>query len=1178
MPASGAARGGLHVRVVCDEPRMDQLASAHSGRDAEVWRDDCVELFVATPRLRRYAHFAVNPAGGLFDELGRDARWNAEWQAEATRGETSWRVDFLLPWKALGGSPEAEETWRLNVCRSRRPVSELSCWSPTGSGFHAPDRFGQIRFGEGPVPTALAWHLPSATRGEIRSVWSPAEPPPVLLVNGQPAEKGFAIGQEGIVPLWLEVRRGEEAVYRTLRVVQLAPLRTLLAEVDRRLGAIPSHPALDPEVRALRAEFAAVRELAAVAPPSASERVERMLGQLRLRASHLAVRGRLLADKAPADGIAYGIETPLRKLLRHEPFTGQPGGTVAFDAGRNEMAAAQVVLFAFADPLLMVRAEWGDAKAESGAVLPASALRVRRVGYVHTCKPVYRVDYTGVWPDPLMEATPFDVQPQGFETLWVDVRVPTDAVPGVYRGELRLVARNARPTAVPVEIRVRGFTIPARPSLSTAFGLGPNWRVPQDRDAYVRNYLEHRISPYSAAPSPTLEKPPLLDWRAARELRVRATADTACALLVTVVPEDGEPLTLGPEPVVPGRETSAVLDLRSFGQPVREWRASLAGAARGTLTAELAGADGAVRGLCADATAAQRVGADGWIEEWPTWSGTGWDDPQIPAVWDWTAFDGALDTYLPLGLAAHRAPLRQPYGGWARALQEHLAASGRLEMFYTYLFDEPTPERYPLLNRVLGEVKRSAPQVKNMMTARHFPPELKYVDIWCPEAYSFDPAAAKAEQERGREVWWYVAFSTRHPFPNVWIDYPALDCRVWPWMTWKHDLDGMLYWSGTAWSRNDPWRTGETFHDSNGDGSLLYPGDDGKPVDSIRWECLRDGLEDYEILCLLEAGSSELRAAARAPELVRRAETLCAIEDGVVRSFRDYNGDPAALLAARREMSDVLEAIVGELGREPAIQGRPRRRSGVDLAAIPADDPASATMSGVASVVLPPPQPETGLMLRYAFDTDAPFACDLSGMGRHGRVRGARREKGTLVLGDKGGVRLPGGLELLGATATEGTVALWARPDFDPSSLSNKLFEGYATLFYFMETDGNGLPDGYDEIGLFLHGPKLLARCGGRPSLFASIDTPFVKGRWTHVAITWTQGDRRLYVDGKAAAVVKGEFPPARLDGFPATLGCHSPRMGWPWQGALDEFRVYRRALAPAEIRRLAASPAPGDK
>ena len=523
--------------------------------------------------------------------------------------------------------------------------------------------------------------------------------------------------------------------------------------------------------------------------------------------------------------------------------------------------------------------------------------------------------------------------------------------------------------------------------------------------------------------------------------------------------------------------------------------------------------------------------------------------------------------------------MQAPLGPWAAEYQRHLSEKGWLPLFYTYLYDEPEPAHYPRVNELLGAVKRAAPGVANMMTARQFPPELPYVDIWCPEAYSFDPATAKAEQAKGRTVWWYVAFSTRHPYPNVWIDYPAIDCRVWPWMTWKHDLDGMLYWSATYWSAMDPWRSGETFHDSNGDGSLLYPGVDGKPVDSIRWECLRDGLEDYEVFCLLEAGAAELAQAGQHPELVTQARTLCAIDDGVVRSYKDYNPDPHALLAARRAMSATLEGVVAALGHEPRIAGRPRHRLSSAPPTPPAPPPTAPQLSPVThSWSLPEPLPEDGLVLFYDFEAKAPFAGDRSGRGNDGLVRAAEFAEGRrgqgLRLHDKGCVQLASGLELFGDRPTQGTVALWARPDTALETLPDGLYEGYAVLFYAMQTDGNGLPDGLDEIGLYLHGDSLHARLGGQNCLFATVPNPMRRNAWTHLALVWAPNRRVLYVDGVAVATREDAYEPPALDLFAATLGAHAPRQEWGFKGTLDEFRLYTRALAPAEVAALATAPA----
>ena len=133
------------------------------------------------------------------------------------------------------------------------------------------------------------------------------------------------------------------------------------------------------------------------------------------------------------------------------------------------------------------------------------------------------------------------------------------------------------------------------------------------------------------------------------------------------------------------------------------------------------------------------------------------------------------------------------------------------------------------------------------------------------------------EQARGGEMTWYISCDQVYPQPNYFIDAPALDLVMVPWITARYNMDGILYWALNFWSQTpDPWLDAVTFISGfvcsdggvlNGEGSLLYPGDrterytgqpdvDG-PVSSIRFELLREGLEDYEYLWMLEAAGQK---------------------------------------------------------------------------------------------------------------------------------------------------------------------------------------------------------------------------------------------------------------------------------------------------------------------------------
>ncbi|HID06464.1 MAG TPA: DUF4091 domain-containing protein, partial [Armatimonadetes bacterium] len=295
---------------------------------------------------------------------------------------------------------------------------------------------------------------------------------------------------------------------------------------------------------------------------------------------------------------------------------------------------------------------------------------------------------------------------------------------------------------------------------------------------------------------------------------------------------------------------------------------------------------------------------------------------------DFTEFDAVVEKYYPWAVNLILVPLphgvsrdasledakrriqESGLGRVAAAFERHLMEKGWLDTAYTYLWDEPIGAHFPIVNLLTGTVKRSAPRLKNMITARGFPHALKYVDIWCPEIFSFDPQSAERERKRGKRIWWYVAFSCRHPYPNFWIDYPALDCRVVFWLTWKHRIDGFLYWSISNWWRvRDPLENTQTFPGANGDGTLIYPGSDGGPIDTIRWENIREGLEDYEYFVLLQKLVNEAVRRGVRNDIIAHARKLLAIDDSLVRNYANWSHDPTAYLATRSKMAQAIEAL-----------------------------------------------------------------------------------------------------------------------------------------------------------------------------------------------------------------------------------------------------------------------------
>jgi hypothetical protein len=194
-----------------------------------------------------------------------------------------------------------------------------------------------------------------------------------------------------------------------------------------------------------------------------------------------------------------------------------------------------------------------------------------------------------------------------------------------------------------------------------------------------------------------------------------------------------------------------------------------------------------------------------------------------------------------------------------------------------------------------------------------------YVNNFCVHGNSLnDPEVKKAlleEQAKGGEATWYISCDQAYPQPNYFIDAPAMDPVMVPWITARYHMNGILYWAANFWNQTpDPWLDPVTYISGfdcsngwvlNGEGSLLYPGDHTKrytgqpdvvgPVSSIRFELLREGIEDYEYLWMLK-------------DLGDNAFAEKKIDDMVV-DVSAFSRNVAELYLARKSMARRLEEL-----------------------------------------------------------------------------------------------------------------------------------------------------------------------------------------------------------------------------------------------------------------------------
>jgi len=235
-------------------------------------------------------------------------------------------------------------------------------------------------------------------------------------------------------------------------------------------------------------------------------------------------------------------------------------------------------------------------------------------------------------------------------------------------------------------------------------------------------------------------------------------------------------------------------------------------------------------------------------------------------------------------------------------------------LFYTYLRDEPNDEEaYHYVQRWGRAIRQADSVVKVLVVEQTWTQDEAWgdlygaVDIWCPLFSLFKPESAARRRKLGETIWTYTALCQGKMTPWWHTDFPLLHYRVPAWIAWRYRIRGLLYWGGMSfWNQvEDPWTEPGTLDRRNqrkellfnGEGSLVYP---GRAVGyegiapGLRVKALRDAIEDYEYLAMLEkAGLADEAQKVVLP---------------LAESWFQWDRDPAAYETARRKLAELIVA------------------------------------------------------------------------------------------------------------------------------------------------------------------------------------------------------------------------------------------------------------------------------
>ncbi|MBM4030414.1 MAG: DUF4091 domain-containing protein [Planctomycetes bacterium] len=274
---------------------------------------------------------------------------------------------------------------------------------------------------------------------------------------------------------------------------------------------------------------------------------------------------------------------------------------------------------------------------------------------------------------------------------------------------------------------------------------------------------------------------------------------------------------------------------------------------------------------------------------------------------------------------------------------------GLIDQALVYIGDET--KDWPEMRKRADAIRKACPELMIMIGGSFPRPELEgIIDIFDPQidvgkgnqvysvnAQDIQPLIAKA-QGRGEKFFWYVAAGPMLPCPNVQMEEPLIASRVLFWLTWKFGVTGFEYYCYNIWRHNYPDKDGKRWPDkpfyprgwgdTNGDGMLFYPGPDG-PFSSVRFENIRDGIEDWESHYVLRdyVEACLLRPSYRPEPLLAKAQALLKVPDEVTKlDFVSWTWEPEVLLKAHRELGDTIEALAKVVPEEEMLKVRVARK------------------------------------------------------------------------------------------------------------------------------------------------------------------------------------------------------------------------------------------------------------
>jgi len=234
------------------------------------------------------------------------------------------------------------------------------------------------------------------------------------------------------------------------------------------------------------------------------------------------------------------------------------------------------------------------------------------------------------------------------------------------------------------------------------------------------------------------------------------------------------------------------------------------------------------------------------------------------------------------------------------ALESHLRQKGWLNNTLFHIKDEPSMHNSMAWRDMSSLIHHYAPDLKRI-DAIETTNVLDNIEIAVPKLDAFATwyDTYRNAMEKGTELWFYtVGIFQGSLYPNKTIDLPVMNSRILHWLNYKYDATGYLHWGWNQWEENPYQDVGKHI----GDGWHVYPVKEGV-LNSLRWEEMRNGIQDYECFRILEDEIGTLKdSLGYRSSWIDPEQRGKEIASQVVMSLVDHTDDPGVLYKAKKEL------------------------------------------------------------------------------------------------------------------------------------------------------------------------------------------------------------------------------------------------------------------------------------